>query len=79
MARRAEVVRRAVAGTVCSRRTVAADAGLSYDAVRAWSIGRREPTPENMLRLAESFERRADRLRALAAELREAAGSRPES
>jgi transcriptional regulator with XRE-family HTH domain len=57
-----------------SMRQLAEDAGLSYGVLRAWAMGRRTPTPENLSRIADGFERRAERLHAIIAELRQAAG-----
>lgn len=57
-----------------SMRQLAEDAGLSYGVLRAWAMGRRTPTPENLSRIAEGFERRAERLHAIITELRQAAG-----
>ena len=45
--------------------------GVSYDAVRSWSIGRSTPNPDHRALLAELLDEQADRLRGLAAELRE--------
>jgi hypothetical protein len=58
-----------------SMRQLAEDAGLKYDVLRAWAIGRRAPMPNNLLRIASGFEARAQRLVALAAELRKVAGN----
>lgn len=59
-----------------SMRQLAEDAGLKYDVLRGWAIGRRTPTAENVSRMADGFERRAERLREIADELREAAKER---
>jgi transcriptional regulator with XRE-family HTH domain len=59
-----------------SMRQLADDAGLKYDVLRGWAIGRRTPTAENLLRMAEGFEQRAQQLRHIANELREAARER---
>lgn len=56
-----------------SMRQLADDAGLSYGVLRAWAIGRRTPTPENLARIARGFERRAEKLHQLAAELTDVA------
>jgi hypothetical protein len=55
-------------------RQLAEDADLSYGVLRAWAMGRRTPTPENLSRIADGFERRAERLKAIIAELRGATG-----
>jgi transcriptional regulator with XRE-family HTH domain len=57
-------------------RQLAEDAGLSYGVLRAWAMGRRTPTPENLSRIAEGFERRAAKLHDIALELREVAENR---
>jgi hypothetical protein len=57
-------------------RQLAEDAGLSYDVLRAWAMGRRTPTPENLSRIADGFERRTERLHAIITELRQAAGEK---
>ena len=59
-----------------SMRQLAEDAGLKYDVLRGWAIGRRIPTAENLSRMADGFERRAQQLRQIADELRQAAGKR---
>ena len=58
-----------------SMRQLAEDAGLSYGVLRAWAMGRRTPTPENLARIADGFERRAERLHAIITELRQSAGA----
>lgn len=60
-----------------SMRQLAEDAGLSYGVLRAWAMGRRTPTPENLSRIADGFERRVERLHAIITELRQAAGEDP--
>jgi transcriptional regulator with XRE-family HTH domain len=57
-------------------RQLADEAGLKYDVLRAWAIGRRNPGAENLTKIAEGFERRAEYLTQLANELRRAAGER---
>lgn len=46
------------------------EAGVSYDAVRSWSIGRSTPSAAHRALLAEVLDEQADRLRGLAMELR---------
>jgi transcriptional regulator with XRE-family HTH domain len=60
-----------------SMRQLADDAGVNYDVLRGWAIGRRTPTAENLSRMADGFEQRAQQLRQIADELREAARERP--
>lgn len=68
------MIGRALDGAAGSLGEIAADAGVSYDTLYAWKTGRRNPTPENLARLAEALDRRGEELRDLARELREAAG-----
>lgn len=72
------LVQRVLKDGTFSMRQLAEDAGLKYDVVRAWAIGRRAPTPENLSRIAAGFEHRAEELLRMARELREAAGDRGE-
>lgn len=68
------VVQRVLREGPFSMRQLAEDAGLSYGVLRAWAMGRRTPTPENLSRIADGFERRNERLHAIITELRRAAG-----
>lgn len=54
-------------------KALADDAGVSYDTVRSWMIGRRNPSPENVRRIADALRRRGGHLEQLADELEEAA------
>lgn len=67
------VVQRVLRDGPFSMRQLAEDAGLSYGVLRAWAMGRRTPTPENLSRIADGFERRAERIHAIVTELRRAA------
>jgi transcriptional regulator with XRE-family HTH domain len=73
------VVQRVLRDGPFSMRQLAEDAGLSYGVLRAWAMGRRTPTSENLSRIADGFERRAERIHAIIAELRRAAGEHPEN
>ncbi len=53
---------------------LASEVGVSYASLKAWMDGRRNPTPENLRRLAAVLERRGDELRELAEGLRKEAG-----
>lgn len=53
---------------------LANDVGVSYNTLHAWRTGRRNPSPENLARLADALEKRGGELTDLARELREAAG-----
>ena len=59
-----------------SMRQLADDAGLNYDVLRGWAIGRRTPTAENLSRMADGFEQRAQHLLRIAEELRKTANER---
>jgi transcriptional regulator with XRE-family HTH domain len=72
------VVQRVLREGPFSMRQLAEDAGLSYGVLRAWAMGRRTPTPENLSRIADGFERRSERLHAIIAELRRVAGEHPD-
>lgn len=68
------LVKRALKAGTFSMRHLAEEGGISYGVLRAWASGRRTPEPDNLHRLANGLEARADRLRGLAKELRDAAG-----
>lgn len=51
---------------------LAAEVGVSYSSLKAWIDGRRNPSRENLARLADAIERRGGELQALAQELRKA-------
>jgi transcriptional regulator with XRE-family HTH domain len=70
------VVQRVLRDGPFSMRQLAEDAGLSYGVLRAWAMGRRTPTPENLSRIADGFERRAERLHTIVSELRRVAGEK---
>jgi transcriptional regulator with XRE-family HTH domain len=72
------IVQRVLRDGPFSMRQLAEDAGLSYGVLRAWAMGRRTPTPENLSRIADGFERRAERLHAIVSDLRRVAGQQPE-
>ena len=65
------MVSRAVKAATLTLGDMANRLGISYDAVRSWSIGRTTPNEANREALAAFFDERADRLRGLAQELRE--------
>lgn len=68
----AEIVRRALYQGPVGLNGLAAESGLSYDVLRSWRSGRRRPSAAGIRRLADGLDARAERLRALSAELREA-------
>lgn len=53
---------------------LAGEVGVSYHTLRAWADGRRNPSPANLLRLADVIERRGGELQEVARQLRAAAG-----
>jgi transcriptional regulator with XRE-family HTH domain len=55
---------------------LAAEVGVSYETLWAWRNGRRTPSPENRLRLAEALARRGANLLELAAKIEASAGER---
>jgi transcriptional regulator with XRE-family HTH domain len=63
-------VRRALKDGPFAMRQLAAESGLSYDVLRSWRSGRRRPNPESIRKLVSGLNRRADRLKGLAGELR---------
>lgn len=74
-----DLVQRVLRDGPFSMRQLAEDAGLSYGVLRAWAMGRRTPTPENLARIAGGFERRAEQLRDISIELKRAAEERARS
>jgi transcriptional regulator with XRE-family HTH domain len=66
-----EPLRRALREGPFAMRQLAEECGLSYDVVRSWRSGRRRASPESIRRLASGLERRAERLNALATELKD--------
>lgn len=67
------LVRRIVEESGLASPLLARDAGLSVDALWSWTSGRRTPQPESLRQLADGLDRRAEHLRDLARQLREAA------
>ena len=57
---------------------IAEDAGISYDTLWAWKNGRRNPSPENLAKLADALERRGGELTELAKKLRDAGTEQPD-
>jgi len=50
-------------------RQLAAESDLSYDVLRSWRTGRRNPNPEGLRKLAAGLNARAEQLRQLAHDL----------
>lgn len=66
-----ELIQRVLDEAPFSMRQLAEEAGISYDAIRSWATERRTARQENVSQLASALDRRGERLRLLAAELRE--------
>lgn len=62
-------VKEAIQESGLTRAQIARDSGLSEDAVWSWEAGRRTPSPESLLRLAEGLRKRSGWLDRIAAEL----------
>lgn len=69
-----EMIDQALDRAAASLEDVARDVGVSYETLYAWKNGRRNPSPENLARLADALEKRGGELTELARELREEAG-----
>lgn len=52
---------------------IAEEAGVTYNTLYGWKAGRRNPTPENLAKLADALERRSTELAELAEKLRQEA------
>ena len=68
-----QLIERALQEGPFTMHQLADESSISYDSLYSWAKRRRVPRPENLRQLALGFERRAELLRALANELREAA------
>lgn len=68
-------VQNALAEGPFSMRELADACGISYGVLRAWSIGRRTPTPDNLRKLADAFRARGERLELIADQLTRAAAT----
>ncbi|HEU0054072.1 MAG TPA: helix-turn-helix transcriptional regulator [Longimicrobium sp.] len=66
------MIQRILAEAPFSMRQLAKEAGISYDAIRSWATDRRTPRAENLEHLAAALERRGERLRVIADEMRRA-------
>ena len=67
---RAMAIQSAVEDAAPSMRELAAELGVSYDTLRAYAVGRRNPGKDQLRAFAAILERRAKRLHDRAAELR---------
>lgn len=70
-----QAIERALSEGPFTIQQLAAEAGISYDTLYSWVKRRRVPRPENVQQLASGLERRADLLREIADDLREAVES----
>jgi transcriptional regulator with XRE-family HTH domain len=70
----AELVTDLLDGVAGRMEDVAQEAGVSYSAIYSWATGRRRPGRRNLEKLASLAARRADRLEALAARIRQQVG-----
>ena len=52
---------------------LADEVGVTYASLKAWADGRRNPSPENLVRLADALDSRSGDLQELAEGLRKAA------
>jgi transcriptional regulator with XRE-family HTH domain len=75
----AELVTDLLDGVAGRMEDVAQEAGVSYSAIYSWATGRRRPGRRNLEKLASLADRRADRLAALAARIRQQVGDDPGS
>lgn len=67
------LVKRALQAAAPDLKELAEEGELNYGTMRAWSAGTRTPGEENLRRIAELLDRRADTLRGLAVEIRKTA------
>ena len=68
------LIQRAIEGAAGRMEDLASEVGVTYHSLRAWADGRRNPTPENVQRLASALRARGGRLLELAEELEREAG-----
>lgn len=68
-----EMIDKALDGATASLEDIARSAGVTYNTLYQWKTGRRNPTPENLKRLADAVRGRSDELRELADEIQAAA------
>lgn len=52
---------------------LADEAGVAYSTLRAWADGRRNPSPDSLMRIADALERRGGELTKIAKALRKEA------
>lgn len=71
--RRADLIKRVLESATVSVEGIAEEAGLSADTLWAWAAGRRNPSPQNLEKVAAVLEERGGQMTELAKELRDAA------
>jgi transcriptional regulator with XRE-family HTH domain len=64
------MIQQALRTAAGSLEDLAEEVGVTYASLKAWADDRRNPSPENLARLADALERRGGELTKLAAELR---------
>jgi predicted transcriptional regulator len=71
----ARAIERALAEGPFTIQQLAGESGISYDTLYSWVKGRRVPRSENVRQLASGLEKRADLLREIAEDLKDAVES----
>ena len=69
------MIQRALEAVTGGIERLADELGVNYNTVWSWKQGRRNPSADNLRRLADVLDRRADQLHQLAEQIREAADS----
>lgn len=72
----ARAIERALSEGPFTIQQLAEESGISYDTLYSWVKGRRVPRSENVRQLASGLERRADLLREIADDLKDAVESK---
>lgn len=68
---RGEVVAFVMEKARVNMRELSEEAGVSYNTLRSWASGRRSPTSDGLLALADALERRSERLADLSDKVRQ--------
>ena len=68
------MIAQAVQGAAGSMEELAGETGVTYASLKAWVDGRRNPSPANLVKLADALERRGGEVVKLAEALRKEAG-----
>jgi transcriptional regulator with XRE-family HTH domain len=72
------LVKRTLEAVAPELKQIAEERGLNYSTMLSWRSGSRTPSSDNLSRIAELADQRADLLRGLAVELRDAVEGEPE-